>query len=289
MELLQLTYFCRAAETESFAETAREFGVPAAGISQSIKRLEAELSVSLFDRSPRSIKLNSLGEAFYLSAKSALSILDDAKKKTRDEAVSGELRLLVMTCREVVGDAIRSFRQKYGNVSFHISYDVTEDVDKYDLIVTDNVPFRQAYTTHHLLSDPIRLAVARTHPLAARERAHISELQEEHFITTGKESGLFAITRRICACGRFAPTVAVETDDPRYILRSIEAGLGVGFVPARSWKNEIPEGVALLEIDGAKEGLISRPTMILQRTQKYATKAARLFLAELQETAKAYK
>ena len=47
MELLQLTYFCHAAETESFAKTAREMGVPAAGISQSVKRLETELGATL--------------------------------------------------------------------------------------------------------------------------------------------------------------------------------------------------------------------------------------------------
>ena len=135
MELLQLTYFCRAAETESFAETAREFGVPAAGISQSIKRLETELGAILFDRSPNGIKLNARGEAFYLSAKSALSMLEDARRKVRDEEISGECCLLVMTCRELVGKAIRSFCQKYTNVSFHISYDLAEDVDQYDLII----------------------------------------------------------------------------------------------------------------------------------------------------------
>ena len=117
MDLLQLTYFCHAAETENFAKTARHFGIPAAGVSQSIKRLEKELGVSLFDRSPNGIRLNARGESFYLSTKSALSMLEDAKKKARDEEVSGECRLLVMTCREVVGEAIRRFREKHKELS----------------------------------------------------------------------------------------------------------------------------------------------------------------------------
>lgn len=43
MELLQLVYFCSAAETENFAEAAKKCGVPAASISHSVKRLETEL------------------------------------------------------------------------------------------------------------------------------------------------------------------------------------------------------------------------------------------------------
>ena len=288
MEILQLTYFCHAAETENFAQTAREFGVPATGISQSVKRLETELGVLLFDRSSNGIKLNANGASFYISAKSALSTLEDAKKKLRDEEISGECRLLVMTCRSLVGDAIRSFREKYKNVSFFISYDITEDVDKYDLIVTDNVPFRQNYNATRLLTDTILLAVSKNHPLATRERVHVSELSDERFIVTNKESGLFALTGAICAKGRFAPKVALEVDDPRDVLSAIGAGLGVGFVPSLSWRDILTPDIALLVVEGTNTGHTVRPSFVLQCTQKYASKASRLFLEELQNTAEAY-
>ena len=51
MELLQLTYFCDAAATQNFSQTAKRFNVPPSNISQSIKRLEEELGVPLFTRS----------------------------------------------------------------------------------------------------------------------------------------------------------------------------------------------------------------------------------------------
>jgi len=288
MEFLQLTYFCHAAETENFAQTARKFGVPATGISQSIKRLEKELGVLLFDRSSNGIKLNAQGASFYVSAKSALSTLEDARKKLPDEEVSGECRLLVMTCRSLVSEAIRAFREKYKNVSFFISYDISEDVDKYDLIVTDNVPFRQSYRTTPLLTDEILLAVSKDHPLAARERVHVSELAGERFVVTNKESGLFTITGAICAKGRFAPKVALEVDDPRAVLSAIGAGLGVGFVPSLSWRDILTTDIALLTVEGTNTGHTVRPSFVLQSTQKYASKASRLFLEELQKTAKAY-
>ena len=56
--VLQLTYFCSAAETESFAKTAQKYGILAQGVSQSVRRLEKELGVSLFDRYANRIVLN---------------------------------------------------------------------------------------------------------------------------------------------------------------------------------------------------------------------------------------
>ena len=49
MELLQLKYFCDAAETENFSKTAEKYLVPTSNISQSIKRLEKELDTELFE------------------------------------------------------------------------------------------------------------------------------------------------------------------------------------------------------------------------------------------------
>jgi len=85
MELLQLTYFCSAAETESFAKTAQKYGILAQGVSQSVRRLEKELGVSLFDRYANRIVLNERGKMFYETSKNVLDKLDNAKKLVCDE------------------------------------------------------------------------------------------------------------------------------------------------------------------------------------------------------------
>ena len=71
MEILQLLYFCSAAETENFAQTAKVYGVPATSISQSVRRLEKELEVTLFDRVANGVKLNERGKVFYAKQKNA--------------------------------------------------------------------------------------------------------------------------------------------------------------------------------------------------------------------------
>ena len=62
MDLLQLKYFSHAAQTENFSHTAQHFMVPTPSISVSIKKLENEIGVKLFDRTANTVKLNEYGK-----------------------------------------------------------------------------------------------------------------------------------------------------------------------------------------------------------------------------------
>ena len=65
MELLQLRYFKEACESENFSAVANKYMVPQPSISKTIKKLENELGVQLFDRNGKKISLNGNGRYFY--------------------------------------------------------------------------------------------------------------------------------------------------------------------------------------------------------------------------------
>ena len=89
MELLQLKYFCDAANSQNFSKTAEKFGVPPSCISQSIKRLEKELSVKLFNRSANKITLNNKGIEFYEKVSYGLGIINSAALAVTDNGKKG--------------------------------------------------------------------------------------------------------------------------------------------------------------------------------------------------------
>lgn len=77
MELLQLRYFIKLAEREHLTNTAKELLISPPSLSASIRKLESEIGVSLFERKHQRIYLNENGKQFYIKVKQVLTILDE--------------------------------------------------------------------------------------------------------------------------------------------------------------------------------------------------------------------
>ena len=62
MELRQLKYFVKAAETLNFSDAAKAMNIAQSSLSQQVRQLEEELDVQLFIRNSHSISLTEAGE-----------------------------------------------------------------------------------------------------------------------------------------------------------------------------------------------------------------------------------
>ncbi len=284
MELLQLQYFCSAAETENFSKTARIYSVPASNISQSIKRLEDELSTTLFDRSANKIFLNEQGKFLYSNVKNALMLINDAKMKLCDkEKISGEIKILAETSRRIVTMAIERFQEIYPDVVFFINHSAENENDNYDLIITDRILEQKNFKKHSLIVDKLLLAMKNDNPLAKKSKISVKDLENERFITMNNKSSLFRLTNEICHTEGFTPNIVVQSGDPDYIRKYVEMGLGVSFIPSVSWKGIFSENVECREVFNIK-----RYTFAYLNTQKYISKATLSFLDTLFKVAEEY-
>ncbi|MBO5836844.1 MAG: LysR family transcriptional regulator [Oscillospiraceae bacterium] len=284
MELLQLRYFCSAAETENFSETARNYNVPTSNISQSIHRLEDELGTTLFDRSANKLFLNEQGSILYNNVKTALMLIYDAKIKLCDnQKISGTIKILAETNRRIVTKAVERFQQSYSDVVFFINHTVEDSTDKYDLIVSDRILEQKFFSKHLLIVDKLLLAIKKDNPLARNKNISVKALENEKFITLGNKSGLYKLTNEICHCEGFAPNIVIQSDDPDCARKYIEMGLGVSFVPSLSWKGTFSQNVEYRDVCDVK-----RHTFAYLNTQKYISKATRAFLDLLLDVAKEY-
>ncbi|MBQ8310144.1 MAG: LysR family transcriptional regulator [Clostridia bacterium] len=250
MELLQLIYFCDAAKTENFSQTAKKFHVPPSAISQSVHRLETELSTVLFYRDANRVKLNSEGKLFYDAVKDALTSLENAKAKLeeRKNGVCGEIRLFIGANRRSVTLAIEKYRALYPRVSFLLNHSTLNDVSAYDLVISHDLARCAGMERRLLRREKLYLAMSRMHPLADRERLTLSDCAGESFVSMHEGSSLREVTETACKNVGFLPKFTVQSDDPAYVRKYVELGMGVVLAPEFSWDGQFSDRVILRDV-----------------------------------------
>lgn len=283
MELLQLKYFCDAAQTQNFSKTAKKYFVPTSNISQSIKRLETELGCELFEHRKNKILLNDAGKLFYENVFQALALLEGAKESIRNcgSELQGEIKILCLCNRSVISSAIEGFSQAHPQVNFVLHHDLNAPLD-FDIVISDIAPI--PYRKKLLLADEeICIAVNKNHPLAQREQLRVEDLEQERFISMTAGNSMHTITMSACAEAGFVPNIAIQTNDPFYVRKYVELGMGIAFVPTYSWKGIFAEDVRLKSV-----GNIRRRSYAYLPGNKYVKESVELFLQCLKEEINSY-
>ena len=250
MELLQLKYFCHAANTENFSQTARKFGVPPSDISQSIRRLEKELSVSLFIRQSNRISLSHQGQTFYQGISAALALIDDSVDAIAGTPDHPKINICINTNRRIVMQAIEEFKKHWPNVDISAKYFSDPTSDAFDLIIANNDIRLVSYKKQKLLSEELAFAVNCQNQLASSPQLTALQLAEQPFITMNEQSSLFELTNTICTDLGFQPHIAIQCDDPFYIRKCVELNVGISIVPVFSWQGQFSDSIVLRPIHG---------------------------------------
>lgn len=250
MELLQLKYFCDAAQTQNFSKTAKKFLVPPSNISQIIKRLEKELGTPLFERKANKIKLNDSGLLFYKNVKAALDLLENAEKSLKKQQTKETVKINIHICRRIVMEVIEDFRKIYPELSFITAHNNDEFSDDFDIIVTDkelDLPYSKIKATEENF-----LLAYNKNRFSINNIPSPSELKNLPFVTMGSGSSIYESTLKICNQLGFSPHIVLQSEDPFYIRKCVELGLGISIVPELSWHGQFSESIALKNIGNIK-------------------------------------
>lgn len=120
MEIQQFRYFLAAARYENLTKAAEDLHIAQPALSQSIKRLETELGVSLFDRKNHRIELNEQGKLLKKRLIPILESIDNLKDELWESVYSSErtIYLNFLSASNLITNSIISYRALKPDVQF---------------------------------------------------------------------------------------------------------------------------------------------------------------------------
>ncbi len=274
MELLQLKYFCSAAETENFSITAKHFSVPPSAISQSIRRLETDLCTRLFTRHANTVFLNATGKEFYEKAKAALVLLDEAVDSL-SASIKNSISICINVSRRRILPIIERFQKIHPEVELRVKHLTDPTGEDFDLIFACEDSRLSGYRRELLATEQLAIAVHKSNTLASQKDLSVSMLQSEPFIMMNEQSSMHATVLSVCADFGFRPRIALQSDDPNYLMRLLELNMGVAIIPIFT-EMDLSEDVLRVPIQG-----YTRDTFIYTPKNKDITPPVESFIKML--------
>lgn len=237
MEILQFRYFLTAAKYQNLTKAAEELHIAQPALSQSIKRLEGELGVELFDRSNHRIALNEHGKLFLKRIRPILASIDSLKEELKESQYLTEhlIRLNLVAASSFVTNCIIEYKALRPDVNFILSQKSAED-SLVDINVSCGIggpPDPDSNTV--ILEEEFFMAVPSSSRFASKPYIRLSEAANEGFISLDKTRLIRTFCDSFCQRAGFTPHIIFESDNPESVKNLTGAGLGIAFWPIKSW------------------------------------------------------
>jgi DNA-binding transcriptional LysR family regulator len=288
VELRQLAYLVAVAREESFTRAAQRLHVAQPGISQQIRRLEAELGEQLFDRSTKPVRLTPAGQAFLPHAREALHATEAGRAALMrlQGVVSGRLRLGTIPGIPHIDLAglLATFHHKHPPVEVTlreehpvplIQHLRSDELDAAIVGLSHPDP-PDGLSVQVISVEPLVLVTAPNHRLADRASVAVSLLRDDAFVTLPQGSSLRRHLEDACDAAGFAARIALETSDVYLLSDLVARGLGITIVP----RSVADVGAARqpLRLIDIRPPITQRYTALAWKTSRPHLPAAQAFL-----------
>jgi DNA-binding transcriptional LysR family regulator len=250
MDLRHLRYFVTVAQELHFGRAAKKLHISQPPLSQQIKRLEAELGVTLFERDKRHVSLTPMGAAFFHRARMILDSSQIAIKEVQRMA-RGEQDVIRVGFMSAIMLAdfppfLRPFHERYLHVNLtfqQLSSDAQYEalVDgRIDMGFVDLAPgqmdpqFRRDNIDGQLaLRKKLLVALPAGHPLEGRAVISLNQLRDENFVMLRRMSfpSFFDKVIALCQAAGFSPRIVIEAESMPVVVAYCAIGMGVAIVP----------------------------------------------------------
>lgn len=263
-ELRHLRAFVAVAEELSFTRAAQRLHLAQQALSTQVRQLEERVGTELVKRTTRKVELTPAGQVFYEHAVALLAAADAAGDAARTAAGQGQRLMVGFTTpfdHEPLKPALEAFAERRPDVATDVLFaDLIdacggarrEDVD----IGVSAGPFDTTGLKHQLLwTEPLGIAMAADHPLAARASVSVEEYVATtifDYPTPDRPARDFWMGTRYR--GGRPPRFVARFHSLDALLQGVRAGLGVSFIRERIVDSLGPDsGVVFRPLDNGEQ------------------------------------
>ena len=187
MELRQLKYFLKLAETLNFSAAARDLFITQSTLSQQIQQLEHEFGQPLFLRNSHEVTLTEAGQTLLPLAKETLHAADNCQTRLEElkNLMAGELNIgVTFSFTSIMAETLTAFLRLYPNVKVNVSQSYMADL--MERLLHHELDFVLAFKpllgnprieSRPLFSNRLAVIVDERHALASRDAITLAELQ----------------------------------------------------------------------------------------------------------------
>ncbi|MBA9084737.1 DNA-binding transcriptional LysR family regulator [Fontibacillus solani] len=241
MDIRQMQYLIEVARLKSFTKAADALFITQPTISKTIKGMEEELGVVLFDRIGKKIELTDAGEIIVGQAQLIVASFQNLTAELDDlrNLKKGHIRIGLppMVGASFFPKVIGEFHQLYPDITIQLFEDgakkVESDVANGTLEVGVAVlpTVQEGLKSFPFVEEKLKLVVHPTHLLADRTEVELAELSHDDFVLFREDFTLH--DRIIAACARvgFQPHVIYESSQWDLISEMVAVGLGITLLP----------------------------------------------------------
>jgi DNA-binding transcriptional LysR family regulator len=246
VELRHLRYFVAVAEELHFGRAAERLRIAQPPLSRQIRDLEREIGAPLFERVPRGVELTPAGRAFLPEARLTLAQAERAQRSAQRAAKGETGRLRVgfveaATHSGILPDVLSFFRAHLPSVGLSLfELDPLRQAEAFqdgriDVGILHSPPLDAArwLRVEPIYTEPVILALPKTHALAARSRLTLASLANESFVSIPRVTApeMFDDIIASCRSAGFSPRIVQEAAGWHTLASLVGAGVGVGVVP----------------------------------------------------------
>jgi len=298
IDFRHLETFCRVATLKSFSKAAEDLFLTQPTVSGHILALEKSLSLRLFDRTGREVRLTKAGEIFY---RFALNILTSRKELINalsefSKGIRGELSLGASTIpgEYLLPRLMGDFKKEHPQFTISLKIADTREIVQHVLEGIVEFGVTGAKLNHHALhyetytEDEIIVVSSPGHFLSRKKRAGIEVLLKEPWIIREEGSGTqMAVEEGLRKKGSSLKQfhVVMEMGSTSSLKEGVKAGLGLAFISKKAAEEELNRKV-LLKIDVEGLGPILRQIYIVMHRGRTLSPIGMAFLKFLRNSKK---